>query len=181
MNRYSGFILFALACSLAAAIPFVLPLENSSGAGAVFPGWPKLFEGCPIRETELSSRERDYNRVFPGRMGRFTDGARSIVLRWVTAPTHRVHSGAVCLQAAGGYMKPRDLWRDKNGILWSVWDLEGDAGPVRVRERCYDGQGKSWPDVSSWFWAAVLGKTEGPWWVVTVAERFNSNSPSHGP
>lgn len=171
MSRCAGAFLFNMVCLIAAAIPFALPFQRSLNAASDFPGWPAMFEGCSIWETKLSSREMDYNRAFPGRMGRFTDGSRSIVLRWVIAPTHRVHSGAVCLKAAGERIEPRDLWRDENGDLWSVWDLAGNGGAMRVRERCHDGRGESWPDVSSWFWAAVLGKTEGPWWVVTVVER----------
>ena len=174
MNRYAGFILFTLTCLVAAAIPSLLPPERSLEMDSVFPGWPETFEGRPIRETKLSSREQDYNQAFPGRMGRFTDGSRSIVMRWVTMPTHRVHSGAVCLRAAGERLDPGNLWRDAEGKIWSVWNLESGGKTVRVRERCYDGRGESWSDVSSWFWAAVLGKTEGPWWVVTVAERTGS-------
>lgn len=170
MKRNAGLTLFVLACLLAGALPFVLPSERGGEAGAPFPGWPERFEGRPIRAAALSPGEEAFGRAFPGRMGRFTDGSRSIVIRWVTAPTHRVHSGAECLRSAGGRLEPRDLWRDADGNVWSVWDLAGGGRTVRIRERCHDGRGASWPDVSSWFWAAVLGGTEGPWWVVTVAE-----------
>jgi hypothetical protein len=44
-----------------------------------------------------------------------------------------------------------------------------DGRVRRVCERIYDGQGKAWTDVSSWYWAAMVGRTRGPWFAVTVA------------
>lgn len=171
MKRNAGFILFVLACLAAAAMPLALPGGRGLAPASGFPGWPATFEGLPIRPAELTPAEEAFSRAFPGRMRRFTDGSRSFVMRWVVAPTHRVHSGIDCLRAAGGRLTPRDLWRDADGRLWAAWELADTGGTVRVRERCYDGRGESWPDVSSWYWAATLGKTDGPWWIVTVAER----------
>jgi len=33
-----------------------------------------------------------------------------------------------------------------------------------------DGRGGHWTDVSAWYWSALLGSSEGPWWALTVAE-----------
>lgn len=30
-------------------------------------------------------------------------------------------------------------------------------------EQVRDEEGRSWPDVSSWYWAALLGTSSGPW------------------
>ena len=39
----------------------------------------------------------------------------------------------------------------------------------------YSARGdQSWTDVSSWYWQALLGKTHGPWWAVTVTEKIPS-------
>ena len=170
MSGRPGLALFAIACLLAAAAPF-LARDGAPAATAIpFPGWPDRFEGKEIRQTGLSPEEQAFNGKFPGKMARFTDGSRWIVIRWVTEPTHRVHSGADCLQSAGYAMEPQDLWRDGEGQVWSVWKATGRSGTRRVRERCYDTRGASWSDVLSWFWAAILGRTAGPWWVVTVEE-----------
>jgi hypothetical protein len=40
-----------------------------------------------------------------------------------------------------------------------------------VYERIYDVAGNSWSDVSAWYWAALLGKSAGPWWSVVIAEK----------
>lgn len=171
MKRAAGLLLFCLACLPAAWVPLRTPAGALPASREAFPGWPATFEGRPLRESPLSAVERAFTASFPGRMGRFTDGSQLIVLRWVTAPTHRVHSGAVCMQTAGFRLKPGDWRRDPDGVLWSTWSASGSDGVLAVRERCYDRAGRSWPDVSAWFWAAVTGRTDGPWWVVTVAER----------
>jgi hypothetical protein len=38
-----------------------------------------------------------------------------------------------------------------------------------VREVIADSHGNRWTDVSAWYWAAVRGETQGPWWAITVA------------
>jgi hypothetical protein len=42
---------------------------------------------------------------------------------------------------------------------------------LRVCELIRDGQGASWPDVSAWYWNAIFGSRQGPWWSFVVAER----------
>ena len=34
-----------------------------------------------------------------------------------------------------------------------------------------DERGETWPDVSAWYWHAMLGSIPGPWWSFIVAER----------
>jgi hypothetical protein len=171
MKARAGLLLFILACLFASGASRRAAEEPAAVGGAGFPGWPAEFEGKPLRETALNAVEQAFSGQFPGRMGRFTDGSRLIVMRWVTAPTHRVHSGADCLQAAGYRLKPGDWRRDPQGAIWSTWTAAGKNGALAIRERCFDDHGRSWQDVSSWFWAAVTGRSAGPWWVVTVAER----------
>ena len=46
--------------------------------------------------------------------------------------------------------------------------------PLVVREAVTDGRGGQWTDVSAWYWSALMGRSEGPWWAFTLAE----NAPS---
>jgi hypothetical protein len=41
------------------------------------------------------------------------------------------------------------------------------APAITINER--NGAGESWYDVSSWFRAALLKRSNGPWWAVTIA------------
>src|SRR5262245_3744823 len=89
---------------LAAAVAALVPLterSNGTAAGAPFPGWPTEYEGRALIELPLTQRETAFVQDFPGRVGRFTDGTREIIIRWVGAPTRRLHSAADCFRGSG--------------------------------------------------------------------------------
>jgi hypothetical protein len=62
---------------------------------------------------------------------------------------------------------------DVRGRRWSCFDAKRKGSTLFVRERIHDDTGQAWTDVSSWYWAAVLSDTAGPWWALTVAETLN--------
>lgn len=160
MRRLS-LVLFLLSCALAAAAP-ALPRPGPAPQKHVFPGWPRSFQGQALRELSLTPLEERFASGFPGRIARFTDGRREIVLRWVDAPTRLLHPAADCFRGAGHEVGEPRLHRDAEGRLWS----EFRAGPYRVRERI-EGPAGSWTDPGAWSWSAG----EGPWWAWTVTER----------
>jgi hypothetical protein len=51
------------------------------------------------------------------------------------------------------------------------FDASRGGTRLRVCESIRDSAGGEWTDVSSWYWAALLGRSSGPWWATTVAER----------
>jgi hypothetical protein len=159
---------FVLACVVAAVTP-LLPLgKKSKSLDHAFPGWPPPFAQQPI---PLSQGELRFENEFPGRLGKFSDGTREIAIRWVTEPTRMLHPAADCLQGLGYAVTPQPLFVDEANQRWGCVLAVRHDQKIRVRERIYDGAGKEWTDVSSWYWAALLGKTTGPWWAITVAER----------
>lgn len=170
--------LFFSLCALAALLPFV-PAAAPAASVPGFPGWPETFEGRPLRPLPLAEGERRFLGGFPGRAAKFTDGKREILLRWVAEPSRRLHPSADCLRGAGAAVRPLPAWRDRQGRLWGCQEMTRDGRRFRVRERiiasaCSAGNDTvaAWTDVSSWYWAAVLGRTQGPWWAVTVAEKL---------
>jgi hypothetical protein len=61
------------------------------------------------------------------------------------------------------------LHADRDGARWRCFEI-ARAGVTRtVCEQLRDRDGAHWTDVSSWYWAATLERTEGPWLVTTVA------------
>jgi hypothetical protein len=56
------------------------------------------------------------------------------------------------------------------GLLWGAFEATRGPERVIVKERITDESGKYWTDVSAWYWAALLGQTDGPWWAYTVVE-----------
>ena len=160
---------YLLACLLALAGTGT-QRDSVSHTDIDFPGWPDTFEGQPLQPTPLDEREAAFNTAFPGRIGRFTCGGRVVILRWVARSTHRVHSATDCLRSAGWRIDPGALHVDASGN-WSTFTASMNGQRLYGRERCEDNMGRTWPDVSSWFWHTMGGRSEKPWWVVTVVEQ----------
>src|SRR5215813_146329 len=83
----------------AAAAAALVPLATRSGgavASAPFPGWPTQYEGRALVDLPLTAREAAFTQDFPGKVGRFSDGQREIIIRWVGAPSRRLHSACNC-------------------------------------------------------------------------------------
>jgi hypothetical protein len=158
---YVAAILAAGLAPLFASAPTQPSVEN-------FPGWPTHFEGRKLRALALSSVEVRFERDFPGRLGRFTDGEREIVIRWVSHATRKLHPAADCFRGSGYRVSPMPI-EMIDGKAWSRFDAQHDARHWRVREIIVDEAGGQWSDVSSWYWAAMRDRTAGHWWSMTVA------------
>lgn len=164
-------LLFLMVCLCAGLVPLISHGAPSSAVEEGFPGWPSTFQGRALNACPLSPAEESFYRAFPGRIGKFTDGERNIIIRWIARETRMLHSSSVCLKGAGYSVSPLPLFRDSNKALWEQYEaIRGDER-LRIRERITDEQGGSWTDVSSWYWAAALGRSKGPWQAVTVVER----------
>ena len=145
--------------------------EPSRNAGAdAFPGWPTEFQGRTLTPLPLTELEQRFNADFPGKIGRFTDGKREFVVRWVTEATRKLHPASDCFQGLGYSVKPLPLQRDENGSLWSSFAATKGNNRLRVYERIHNNSAETWSDVSSWYWAA-LRHGDGSWWAITIAEK----------
>ena len=168
-------LIYVVACAVAALMPFMSARSgHSSGPAGAFPGWPEQFEGKTLTALPLTELERRFATDFPGKIGRFTDGKREIVIRWVTEATRKLHPASDCFQGLGYTVKPLALRRDENGSLWSSFSATKGNEQLRVYERIHNASGASWTDVSAWYWAA-LGDGGGSWWAITVAEKEEVN------
>jgi hypothetical protein len=68
-------------------------------------------------------------------------------------------------------IKPLPARVDPAGHRWGAFEARRGDEALRVHEHIYDSADKeSWSDVSTWCWQAMIGKTGGSWWAVTVAE-----------
>jgi exosortase/archaeosortase family protein len=152
-----------------ACVPFLHNEHTSRSAGA-FPGWPATFEGRALTPLPLTTRERQFQAGFPGRIGRFRDGRHELIIRWVTRDTRLLHPAADCFRGMGYRVTPLPLARDAAGGLWGAFRAERGTQTVRVRERIVDDAGHAWSDVSAWYWSAALHHAAGPWWAITIAD-----------
>ncbi|MGW8394209.1 hypothetical protein [Pseudoduganella sp. HUAS MS19] len=166
-------IAFAGLCVLAALAPLVFESNAGTRAIAGFPGWPASFEGRKLTPLPLTPIELRFQQNFPGRVGRFSDGEREIVIRWVDQGTRKLHASSDCFKANGYDLTVQPV-KIVGNERWSGFTASRGAQKLEVRERIADGHGGQWSDVSAWYWAAQLGRTDGPWWAVTVATNIGN-------
>jgi hypothetical protein len=162
---------FLVAAAAAGAAPLIDRKGHPASSAAItFPGWPTSYEGRKLTALALTERESVFANDFPGRVGRFWDGKRAIIMRWVVAPTRRLHSAADCLRGSGYSIAPLPASRDASGAAMGCFRANLRAQTMVVCEVIRDEQGESWPDVSAWYWHAVFGASPAPWWSIVLAE-----------
>ena len=170
MCRY---IIYLVSCLAAMLVPLADPGHKAPING--FPGWPSRFEGQVLRELPLREYESRFAEDFPGRIGRFSDGNREIILRWMTRETRMIHPSSDCFKGLGYTIKPLPLVEDHWNHLWGCFQVTRGQQEFLVKERIFNQAGNSWTDVSSWYWSALWGKTAGPWWSVVVTQNSRRN------
>ena len=156
---------------IAGLIPALLPATPHPSASRPLgqeAAWPQRFEGRPLTRLPLSAVDQRFADRFPGQIGRFTDGRRIIIVRSVQEPTRMLHPASVCFRGIGYRVGAPRAVKDGKGITWSCFGATRDGEQYRVCERIYDLRGGAWTDASSWYWAALLGRTERPWYALTV-------------
>ncbi len=174
-----------LACALA---PWVHTASRAAKpAAAATPSastpsfeWPATWDGKTLRPMAMSAIEQRFALRFPGSIARFTDDEqRVLVLRHVTQPTRMLHPAADCFRGLGYQISNQRLVRATPPAasaqrdqppMTRCFDAERDGQRLRVCENIVGVEGDSYTDTSSWFWAASMGKSKGPWQAATVVE-----------
>ena len=145
------------------------PTEGSRGQPIeAAPEWPTTWEGRPLRPLAPSAVEQRFAAQFPGRVARLTDGDALLVWRDVQAPTRMLHPAADCFRALGYRIENAALEHDAQRRLWRCFVAQRGTQGLRVCERIVDADGLAFTDSSSWYWAAQLGRSRGPWQAITV-------------
>jgi len=162
----SLFALVFVACGLA---PLLRPLAAAPAHVVAWPEPPRSWHGRALRPLALAEVEQRFADRFPGRVMRATDGDNVLVFRDLDVPTRMLHPAADCYRGLGYRILEARLERDAERALWRCFEAERAGRRVRVCERIVDAGGASFTDASSWFWAAQLGRSHGPWQAVTVA------------
>ena len=159
-----------IAAAAAAFAPLLIERSNGATAGAPFPGWPTEYEGQALTELPLTPREAAFLQDFPGRVGRFSDGQREIIIRWVGTPTRKLHSAADCFRGSGYAITPVAARRGSDGSTMGCFRASLRGAHMTVCELIRDERGGSWSDVSAWYWDGMLRSSPPPWWSFVVAQ-----------
>ncbi|MBF0308495.1 MAG: hypothetical protein HQL56_03050 [Magnetococcales bacterium] len=135
-----------------------------------FAGWPREWQGLPLRQLPLADYEQAFGTGFPGRLARFTDGRRQIVIRWITQATRKLHPASDCFRALGYDISPLPAARTSKIHHLHCFLATAQRDKFHVCEWVQDDRGGQWSDISQWFWQALMSPESGPWWSYTVAE-----------
>jgi hypothetical protein len=153
---------------IAALMPLAAPAASAPSA-AHRSEWPMTLDGETLQPLALSPVEARFAAQFPGAIARFSAGSRTVVLRDVERPTRKLHPAVDCYRGLGYAIAAERLERDSRDHRWRCFTASRDQRGLRVCERIVDADDQAYTDVSSWYWAALLGQSKGPWRAVTVA------------
>ncbi|HEY6513578.1 MAG TPA: hypothetical protein VI032_16475 [Burkholderiaceae bacterium] len=162
------------AAALLLAACALLPLAGRGAAEAPTSTapheWPRVWQGQTLRPLALTAVEQRFARRFPGHIGRFAADGSVWVLRDVARPTRTLHPASDCFRGLGYRIEQPWLQSEADARLSRCFVAERDGERVRVCERIVDADGQDFVDASSWFWAATLGRSSGPWRATTRVE-----------
>ncbi|THJ31748.1 exosortase Q [Lampropedia aestuarii] len=128
---------------------------------------PSHWQGERLRPLALSAVEARFAQQFPGRIERLTNGTDTLIWRHVQQPTRMLHPAADCFRAMG-YRISQEQLSDKDGQVWRCFIAEINGQRFKVCEIIQNADGQHFSDTSAWYWAALLGQSQGPWQAWTV-------------
>jgi hypothetical protein len=96
-----------------------------------------------------------------------TASAGPSVARRIVNPSRSVHPAEECYRATGWQVRPLPM-RLSQGYRWGCFEAR-QSERVEVCQTYVDSRGRSWSDAGSWWWAALLRRTDGPWTALTAA------------
>ncbi len=173
IHRFAHLSVISL-CIVSAALPFFARPSGGGIKNEPQPVWPAKINGVTVTPVESWKEEQTFAADFPGRMKRFTDGTNAYFVRCVYRDTRQLHPSSDCYRGLGYSIEPRPLMVGNDGYRWSCFEAAKAAQKYLVMERIFDSTGRSWTDVSEWYWAACLGQSNGPWLAITVAEPISN-------
>ncbi|HEX8261259.1 MAG TPA: hypothetical protein VF547_00125 [Allosphingosinicella sp.] len=174
MSRPASLALFVLLAAAAVLAPLLeRPGPPSNGPPAP---WPDSLEGRPLIALPAAPEDRLLARRFPGHVARFSDGRRQIVLRQVAAATRRLHPASDCFRAVGYEIGPSPMRMIPGAGPASCFTARRGGRTLRACEQILGSDGRSWPDISSWYWPALVGSSRGPWLAVLTVEPVAATS-----
>lgn len=119
--------------------------------------WPKKWKGEWLEPMPLSRAEREFAKNFPGKIGVFQAGHRTIILKQIEKPTRKLHSIVDCLKASGNQV---------TRIGPGKYVATGVTGSQYIEETIFKdclGNETKWTDVSEWFWNTSTARKAGCW------------------
>ena len=169
--------LIYILCLAAALVPF-LDEKQTGGKIALKCDiiFPEFIEKDGLTECQLSPKEAQFFSRFPGKVAKFRDGHRMIIVRVVNTPTRLLHPALECFSGMGYSITANSIFKDENDRLWGSFKAFHRSGKTySVKEIILDSNGKSWSDVSAWYWNAEFSISKGPWISLVIAAKTSTS------
>jgi hypothetical protein len=165
--------LILIVCALLATVaPLVFAeLQIKSGEASSFPGWPSEYEGKPLIRLELTDKEEVFVEGFPGKISRFSDGSREMIIRWVEQPTRKLHPASDCFRGNGYHITHQPIHINEYGVEMGCFTASKDLIRLTVCEYLVARDGKGWSDISAWYWEALFAESSKGWMSYVIAEK----------
>jgi hypothetical protein len=167
--RLAMFGVALVLAAIAPAIPRQAPSVEATARG--FAGWPRSLDGAPLTRLPPGPQDEWFARDFPGRVARFATQDKQVVIRWVDSPTRRLHPANQCFRGAGYSIARRPMRLAGNGDAMSCFAASKGTDVLEVCEKIEAASGRTWSDVSSWYWSALARPDPGGWWSYVVVTR----------
>ena len=165
-------IFLIISTLFAVCAPFIFAnVKTLTNVSSQFPGWPKKYEGKLLVQLELTDKEEIFVKDFPGKIGRFSDGSRELIIRWVEQPTRKLHPASDCFKGIGYYIKPLPLQVNEGGIKMGCFSASKDNSVLNVCEFIEVKDGKNWSDISAWYWGAIFDNSSNGWMSYVIANK----------
>lgn len=165
---------FFLIVAFAALAPFFVKRPTTEAKSHTFPGFPPPFSS--MVELPLSPIEARFAEKFPGKIAKFEEAGAQYVVRFVETPTRMLHPATDCFRASGFDITPLARCEAPQAAAQGCFLATSKNTTLLVSESIRDAHGKSFNDVSAWYWATQTGTTQGPWWSVTTISRSISQT-----
>ncbi|MBV1910679.1 MAG: hypothetical protein KUG78_15355 [Kangiellaceae bacterium] len=164
-------LILILAAILAAVAPLAFSdLAEQQNLASSFSGWPTEYEGKELIPLALTEKEKIFTKGFPGKIARFSDGQRELIIRWIEQPTRKLHPAADCFKGIGYYIKPKPIKINKNGIKMGCFTANKNEKELNVCEYIEAQNGDNWSDISAWYWGAITSNSRQGWMSFVIAE-----------
>ena len=162
-----GLIIAALFAGLSAVI---FERGGDQSQSSQFLGWPKQYQQKTLTQLPLTQQESIFVRGFPGKIARFTDGRRQLVMRWVDQPTHKLHPASDCYKGIGYDITPAPIEFNERGIQMACFEANKGDKKLKVCEFIEAPNGQNWSDVSAWYWGVMTDDQPDGWFSYVIAE-----------
>lgn len=133
--------------------------------------WPVLSTNGIWQILPLSKIESQFSNEMPGGIAKFTDGEKIYILRYVTRVTRKLHPISDCFKSSGFTIKGSQKIVLKEGKYYSTFNAVRDKESLFVMETFWDLNGKSWSDVSAWYWENY-SESKGPWYSSVIINKI---------